>query len=1131
MTEPTHPPGDDDPQRGAGADPPAPDADPELAALARMLAASDDPLAKLLRPLPDEAADRLVRRALDAASAAKAAPERAKVLALAPRPALPRWAWLAAAAFLGVAALLVTQRRHLLEQQRTAYVLEIKGDAELRGDGPSPAGPIRLRPSTRLRVRLAPSVAVRDKGLRVLVLREGKARLLEGTPYAVAADGALTIDAPAREALGDQPDGPAELVFVVGRELPGDDEVKQLAEDRSRKPGADFDLLRQAVVFEGWGSTRRSSSPEEMGFSGCEAVVAGPICEVSPGAKLRLWAPGERGDLALAIDDRPLEAQRERIEEGTRFTLDLPAGARLLTLTASSGEVVFRLPLRAAPSSTALREARALMQKNQLDAAEKKLAEAESGGQAEVALQALRVRARIARRRGDGTRMKALFEQAIAAEHAAGRISDEAEDRQLRAYQAMVRDADLAAAHDDLFGTFALEAGCPECRVDGDYYRGMLAGETGRLHEALRWLRRASVGARRLGLDAQEMGARNQLVDSLALLGRHREARALIDLSLREAASAADPCVRARLITTAAWVLFRGADRPGSAAEAASTAAEAVAVARERCPADLAGTLVNQAFTELSTRKLDLARAHLDEARRAALPGDARLQTWADALALELDLADRPEAALRRADALQNRGEQALSPELLFRAAAGRARALDALGRGEEARVAAAEAEAALDHWSALVPLGEGRQGFFAEQERWSRSSLDLHVRLAEAAPAGSAARDEAVRRAAAVARRSIARFFDVAAGAEQAQVAEQSAYAQSRAAADRALAAHEALPRAPEAALQGAQARALAQATKRRAEPLAAPEPGTLTLTYHPLVEGWVGIAVAADGRATLARLAPLDPLDPDRLSAPPSSRPDAALAQVLLAPFAEAIAGATTLRVPAQGPLRHVPFEALPWRDATLSRFVNIVYGFDAPEVEAPAASASSCLGAPRALLITDPRGDLRGAASAGPTVRDALARRGFAVTWLEGRAARREAALTALADPCTQLFHYDGHARFEGLDGLRAALDLDDAPLTVSDLLALPRVPRAAVLLGCATAKDDGLGLAQALLARGAREVLASTDDVDDTLSRRVAEQLYEGAPLAGAPALAPALRAALAPQQRGAAPWWLLRVLAR
>ena len=55
----------------------------------------------------------------------------------------------------------------------------------------------------------------------------------------------------------------------------------------------------------------------------------------------------------------------------------------------------------------------------------------------------------------------------------------------------LTRDADLVAARDDLFGTFALEANCPECRVDGDYYRGILAGETGRLHEALRWLKRA----------------------------------------------------------------------------------------------------------------------------------------------------------------------------------------------------------------------------------------------------------------------------------------------------------------------------------------------------------------------------------------------------------------------------------------------------------------------------------------------------------------------------------------------------------------------------------------------------------------------------------------------------------------
>ena len=1109
MTEPTDPPGAGDPQSGEGGDPTAPDA--EVSELARRLAASDDPIAALLRPLPDDAADRVVLRALDAA---KKAPAGGQVVSFPARRA--RLGVVAVALVAAAAAVFLVMRRPP-SPERTAYVLDIHGDSAQRGDDPATGAPVKLRPSTTLRVRLTPSVPVRDKALRLLVVREGKARLLDGVAHAIAADGAVVLDTAARAALGDQQDGAAELVFVVGQGLPGDDEVKRLAEDPSGKPGAGFDVLRRAVVFEGWGSTRRLLLPEEIRFAGCDAVVAGPACEVAPGSKVRFWVPSNASAVAVRVDDRPVDALREIVDGGTRISVEIAAGAREIALEDASGAAAFRLPLRAALDVPALRRAQSLMGKNQLDDAEKALAEVDADPRPDVARQALRVRARIARRRGDGERMKALLGQAIEADRAAGRISDEAEDRQLRAYQRMVRDADFAAAREDLLSTLPLEARCPECRVDGAYYRGVLAGETGRLDEALRWLRKATEEARRLALRAQESAARNQLVDGLALVGRHREAQRLVDESLREAGASADPCLRARLVTTAAWVLFRNADVPASIARAESTAAEAVALARDHCPADLAGALLNQAFAELFVRKIDRARAHLAEARGAALPGDKRVTAWSDALAIELDLADRPEAALRVFDSLQQRAAT-LSPEVLFRASAGRARALDALGRTEPARAAFGEGERALDRWSERVPLGEGRRGFFTEQARWARAAVGFFVRLAEKEAPGTPARAEATRAAAAVARRSLARFFGAAAGSEVAATSNLGA------------------PRANLDGRRSAASSNLGDPSNPGRSNLGGPKPnpgephansdggpGAITLLYHPVAGGWVGFALGSDGSAALARLGPLDA---DRLSPPSTAPPDAALADVLLAPFADAIARASTLRVPAHGATRHVPFEALPWRGRALADHLTVVYGFEGPDL-APAA----CAGPHRALLVTDPRGDLAGAESGGPSVHAALARRGFAVTWLQGASARREALLAALADPCTDLFHYDGHARFEGTDGLRAALDLHDAPLTVADVLALLRVPPTAVLLGCATAKDDGMGLAQAFLARGSREVLASTDDVDDALSQNVAQRIYDGAPSSGAPALAPALRAALSPARGGSLPWWLFRVIAR
>ncbi|MFO0758825.1 MAG: CHAT domain-containing protein [Byssovorax sp.] len=1093
MSEPKVPNGSGDPSsEGGGGAAPGDERDPELLALAEALRKDRDPIAALLRPLDGAAADRAVSRALEAARAGRNGAEKAegvKVVALPRRAPAPRWVLLAAAAMVGLAAAAALTIGRPRAVDRTAYSLEVKGDADQRGDDPASASrPVRLRPATRLSIRLTPQKPARDKSVRVLLVREGKARLLDRVAHAVTPDGAIVIEGPAREVLGDQPDGPAELVLVVGRAVPDDEALLRIAPDRSYQPDADFDVERRALVLEDWGATRRGGGEGGVLFAGCDAVLAGPACEVAPAAKLRFWVSGTALDVTVKIDDRPAAPAREAADGGARLSIEVPAGAREISLIDMTGAPLLRLPLRPAASAPALAEARRAMQENKLDEAEARLAAIE--GQPDLALAALRLRARIARRRGGGAAMKDLFAQAIERAHAAGRTSDEAEDRQLLAYHAMVREVDLSAARRGLADTLALEAGCPECRVDGAYSRGLLAGEEGRLDEALRWLRASMRDADRLGLGAQLAAAQNQLIDALTTLGRHREARALLAVSLKDAGASADPCSRARLTTSAASALTRAADGPESAALAESTAIEAEALARARCPADHAGTLVNLGFAEVATGHVDRAAAHLAEARRAALPGDERAAAWIEALAVEIDLKLHPEAALAAAAALDRRSGSAASPELAFRAASGRARALDALGRAPEAREALDEAERALDRWSARMPLGEGRKSFFEAQARWARFAVDAQVRAAEAEPPGSAARAEAVRRAAALARRSEARFFDASAGAERDD---------PDARADRA-----ASPGAP---------------TDTRAA-----APGTVVLTFHPIEQGWAGFAEIAGGDAILARLGALDA---SSLQGSPSSPPDPALARVLLDPFAAAIEHAETLRVPALGPLRTIAFEALPFRGRPLSSIVNIVYGFAA----GPASTPSPPANAPRrALLVTDPREDLRGAATSGPKVSAALGERGYHVTWLKGAAARREALLNALGDPATALFHYDGHARFEGRDGLRAALDLGDAPLTVADVLALPHVPDTVVLLGCATARDDGMGLSQAFLTRGAQQVLASVDDVPDDLSRQIAERLYAGAsPNESTPSLAPLLRSATAPLRD--APTWLFRVLVR
>jgi CHAT domain-containing protein len=250
--------------------------------------------------------------------------------------------------------------------------------------------------------------------------------------------------------------------------------------------------------------------------------------------------------------------------------------------------------------------------------------------------------------------------------------------------------------------------------------------------------------------------------------------------------------------------------------------------------------------------------------------------------------------------------------------------------------------------------------------------------------------------------------------------------------------------------------------------------------LVYHPLADGWLGIAWTGSG-VVAKRLGPIDPT-----AAP------AALATALLEPFRDRLAAAQRVSVLADRALAAVAFHALPWDGGVLLDHAPVIYAVDPPEPR-----PRTCARSPAALIVADARLDLAAASAAARPLEAALRARGYEVRRLQGDEARLDAVRAALIDPCVALFHYEGHAVFEGRDGVDAALILADGRLTAADVLALPRVPEAAVLSGCSTAAADGLGLAHAFLAQGAIEVLATSGPVDDATAARVGRLLYERA----------------------------------
>ena len=283
-------------------------------------------------------------------------------------------------------------------------------------------------------------------------------------------------------------------------------------------------------------------------------------------------------------------------------------------------------------------------------------------------------------------------------------------------------------------------------------------------------------------------------------------------------------------------------------------------------------------------------------------------------------------------------------------------------------------------------------------------------------------------------------------------------------------------------------------------------PAPGEVVLTWFPAATGL--LAFAATPAST--RVVPL-----------PNARPEG-----LLAPFEAELAAAKRVRALPYGPVRGLDVHALPFRGAPLIAHAAVVYGLDLPPVNKSFANR-------RALLVADPRGDLRGARVEADAVEARL--KGWTLTRLDGEAATGAAVRAALTT--ADLFHYAGHGRFAGAMGWDSALPLAaDARLGVDDILALPHVPAQVVLSGCETARQaadaplEAVGLAQAFMVAGAESAIAATRPVDDTLARDLAADLYLHA---GAESAEDALRRAQTALTRDppVRDWAAFRVLVR
>ena len=208
--------------------------------------------------------------------------------------------------------------------------------------------------------------------------------------------------------------------------------------------------------------------------------------------------------------------------------------------------------------------------------------------------------------------------------------------------------------------------------------------------------------------------------------------------------------------------------------------------------------------------------------------------------------------------------------------------------------------------------------------------------------------------------------------------------------------------------------------------------------------------------------------------------------LDRLILGPLRRDVGDRRLVVVPT-GCLHEVPWSALPQLSA---RPVSV-----APSASMWHRAATSAVSAHGhdVLAVAGPR-----LAAAQDEVSDVVRLRGGAA--LTGPAAAVETVLAGLSGADT--VHIAAHGRLRVDNPLLSSLEMFDGPLTVYDLERLPQVPRLVLLPACQSGSsrvhsgDEVLGLAHALLAFGARAIVATVVAVPDTQTREFMAGVHAG-----------------------------------
>lgn len=858
-----------------------------------------------------------------------------------------------------------------------------------------------------------------------------------------------------------------------------------------------------------------SRKPESVGterprfeLGGCDEVLgslsgAEFVCHRAEDAALvvRLWTT-ESAAHRVVLDGREQRVEPLRFGDTVALTVPLPAGTETVAIRPPSGAWVPPLRVSVAPivADSELQGASA----DELKDLIAKRTEAADRARAGSAL------ARALRRAGHYEDAVTAFENAESLHISSENASAAAYDAVGRAWTQRRYLGQLDAARQSL--AMARERGAVDGAASAQlaYHAALVERDALAWRAAYAWLQAAEHRASALGLANERSYAVQVRASMDSRLGRHREAATAMDGLRTWAASQGSACEKAAVYNNAGWYWLLAADAaPGHRGDqgaarlqqAADRLAEAYALAQRSCAdSSVHGhALANLATLAIRTGEPEVARARLDA--MAELSGravDAEARAWGELLRGEVALLEkRYPDAVSAFEAVRARAQAAAEPALEWDALVGLARALRAQGQGEAAVAPLQAAEALLDGLTALVPIDSGRSSFSGDRESSAVLLTDTLVELGraeEALGAARRARSRAIRRLFAR-----DRVGSMPAGERKAFESALSRYRAARKeleaeASDdwqrpadelaRTLASRRQTLVALRADLEAALERVAGSATRSPSvRPLL---PGAVELMYFPSNRGWRGYARTSGGVQTTLIGEPLGE----------------GSAAALLAPFADVLQQATRVEVLEYGAVRGLDIHAASVGGRPLVHQAPVVFALDAPA--GPGTTAAAPVQRRAFGLVADPRGDLPAARQEFQAVKTQLTDRpGISVRGVVGTDARRAAVMELMAE--SEWFHFAGHGEFGGPFGWESRLLLaDGGELSVSDVLALPKVPKTVVLSGCETgrstaSKAESVSLSTAFVAAGAHYAVATSRPIDDALATEFAQGLYATGPL--------------------------------